>query len=448
MAASPETLYARDGDVHLAYQIVGDGGPDLLLVPTATFPIDLLWDEPTVAGHLHRLASFSRLILSDLLGVGSSDAVPIQDRPAMQSWTDGLVAVLDAVGSECVSVFAMSESALPVMLLTASYPHRVRSLVLWSAFARFLRADDYPFGMPEPAFARYVDAFGDAVGSGAVVDILAPSWAGDAARRRWWARGERLAGGPGYFKAIFDLYLRTDIRPVLESIQAPTLLLHRRGDRHVTGGHSRYLAGRIPHARLVELDGDDHEWFAGDSDRVLDEIESFLTGRRAATPANRVLSTVLFTDIVGSTERAAVLGDEAWTTALGAHNRVVERHVASARGAVVKFTGDGALATFDGPARAINCACAIRDAVQDLGLSIRAGLHTGEVELADGDVHGIAVHIAARIMALAGPGEVLVSGAIPPLVLGSRITFADRGSHDLKGVPDPWPVLAVRDARA
>ena len=219
MSATPETRYARDGDAHLAYQVFGDGGPDLLFVPTATFPIDLLWDEPTVAGHLHRLASFSRLILTDLLGVGSSDAVPINDRPAMQSWTDGLVAVLDAVGSECVSVFAMSESALPAMLLTASHPHRVRSLVLWSPFARFVRAPDQPFGMPEPALAKYIDTFENTVGTGALVDLLAPSWAGDAAKRRWWARSERLAGGPGYFKAVLDLFLHTDVRPVLESIQ-------------------------------------------------------------------------------------------------------------------------------------------------------------------------------------------------------------------------------------
>jgi class 3 adenylate cyclase len=341
----------------------------------------------------------------------------------------------------------MAESTLPAMLLAATHPQRVRSLVLFSPFARFVRAPDYPYGMPEPIFTRYVDSFGDTVGTGAVADNLAPSWAGDAGKRRWWARGERLAGGPGYFKAIFDLYLRTDVRPVVESIQAPTLLLHRRGDRHVTGGHARYLAERIPHARLVELDGDDDVWFAGDSDRVLDEIESFVTGARAATQTNRVLSTVLFTDIVGSTERAEALGDEAWTAALDVHNDVVGKHVASARGEVIKFTGDGALATFDGPARAINCACAIRDAVQDLGLDIRAGLHTGEVEMIERDVHGIAVHIAARIMALAGPGEVLVSGAIPPLVLGSRIAFDDRGSHELKGVRDPWPVLAVRDAR-
>jgi class 3 adenylate cyclase len=447
MAAIPETLYARDGDVHLAYQIVGDRGPDLLFVPTATFPIDLLWDEPTVAGHLRRLASFSRLILTDLLGVGSSDVVPIHERPAMQSWTDGLVAVLDAVGSECVSVFAMSESALPVMLLSASHPHRVRSLVLWSPFALFRRCPEYPSGMPESTLARYLDSYRDTVGTGAVVEQLAPSWAGDTAKRRWWARGERLAGGPGYGRAVLDLFLHTDVRPVVESIQAPTLILHRRGDRHVNIGHADYLASRIPKARWVEFDGDDHEWFAGDAERVLDETESFLTGARRAAPTNRVLSTVLFTDIVGSTERAAAVGDVAWATALDAHNRVVERHVAGARGAVVKFTGDGALATFDGPARAINCACAIRDALDDLGLPIRTGLHTGEVEMADGDVHGIAVHIAARIMALAAPGEVLVSGAIPPLVLGSRIAFDDRGNYELKGVPDRWPVLAVRETR-
>ncbi len=446
MAAAPETVYARDGEGHnLAYQVVGDSGPDLLFVPTATFPIDLLWDDPTVVGYLRRLASFSRLILTDLLGVGSSDAVPINERPAMQSWKDGLVAVLDAVGSGCASVLAMSESALPAMLLAASHPRRLRSLVLWSPFARYLRDDDSPFAMPEAALPKYVESCEATVGRGEMT-VLAPSWADDPAKRRWMARGERLAGGPGYFASILDLFLRTDVRPILGSIQAPTLILHRRGDRHVADGHANYVAERISHSRWVELDGDDHEWFAGDSDRVLDEIESFLTGSRRAPATNRVLSTVLFTDIVGSTELATALGDDAWTTALGAHNRAVERHVAAARGTVVKFTGDGSLVTFDGPARAIHCACAIRDAVADLGLSIRAGLHTGEVEMVDGDVHGIAVHIAARIMPLAEPNEVLVSGAIPPLVLGSGLAFDDRGSHELKGVPDRWAVLAVHDA--
>ncbi|TFV61479.1 adenylate/guanylate cyclase domain-containing protein [Mycobacterium sp. PS03-16] len=445
MASAPETLYARDGDAHLAYQVVGDAGPDLLFVPTATFPIDLLWDEPTVAGHLHHLASFSRLIVTDLLGTGSSDAVPIKDRPAMQSWADGLVAVLDAVGSESATVFGTSESGLPVLLLAASHPQRVRSLVLWSPFARYVRGPDHPIGMPEPVLERYLDIAAQAVGSGAVVDRLAPSWSGDAAKRRWWARGERLAGGPAHFRAILDLFLHSDIRPALDSVQAPALLLHRRGDRHVRGEHAADMAARMAHARHVELDGVDNPWFAGDAGRVLDEIESFVTGGRAAAPSNRVLSTVLFTDIVGSTELAAALGDEAWTALLAGHDRMVDREVNAARGQLVKFTGDGALGAFDGPARAIQCARAIREGAAELGLTVRAGLHTGEVEVADGDVHGIAVHIAARIMALAAPGEVLVSGVVPPLVLGSRIAFTDRGRHDLKGVPQRWPVFAVRD---
>lgn len=443
----PETRYAHDGAAHLAYQIIGECGPDLLFLPTATFPIDLLWDEPTVAAQLRQLASFSRLITTDLLGVGSSDAVAIHDNPAMQSWTDGLVAVLDAAGSKRASVFAMAESALPAMLLSASHPDRVRSLVLWAAFARFSRAADYPWGMPEPALTRYIDAVGDSLGTGTLADQLAPSWI-DGTRRRWWARGERLAGGPGYFKPIYDLYLRSDVRPVLASIQAPTLLLHRRGDRHVRGGHGRYLRERIPHAHLVEFDGDDHVWFGGDPSSVLAEIHEFLTGERIPASTNRVLATVLFTDIVGSTQRAALVGDEAWAAALGEHNRVVERHVAGARGLVIKFTGDGALATFDGPARAINCACAIRDALAAIGLPVRVGLHTGEVEMVGTDIHGIAVHIAARIMALAEPGEVLVSGAIPPLVLGSRIRFSDRGDQELKGVPGHWAVLAVSNTSA
>ncbi len=445
MAATPETVYARDGDVNLAYQVVGDSGPDLLFVPTPRFPIDLIWDDPTVARNLRRLASFGRLILTDLLGLGSSDAVSIRDLPAMQAWTDGLLAVLDAAGSDSAAVFGMAGSALPAMLLAATHPERVRSLVLWSPYACFLRTPDQPFAMPESAYRKMHDLFVEAVGTGAATDLLAPSWSGDPAKRRWYGRGERLAGGRGYFNEISELFQRTDVRPVLDSIQAPTLVLHRRGDRFIAAGHATYVAGRIPQARLVEFDGNDHEWFAGDSETVLDEVGAFLTGARRPRPTNRVLSTVLFTDIVGSTARATALGDEAWTAILAAHDTAVGGQVAGARGTVVKFTGDGALATFDGPARAINCACAIRDAIADLGLSIRAGLHTGEVEMADGDVHGIAVHIAARIMALAGPDEVFVSGAVPPLVLGSGLSFDDRGSHQLKGMPDRWPVLAVHD---
>jgi class 3 adenylate cyclase/pimeloyl-ACP methyl ester carboxylesterase len=441
MARTPETHYARDGDVYLAYQVVGESGPDLLYVPIALWPIDLIWDDPTVASHLRRLASFSRLILVDVLGVGSSDVVR-GENAAIQSWTDGLLAVLDAVGSERASVIAMSGSAQPAALLAASYPDRVRSLILWSPWARFLRAADHPIGLPEPFLDKLLDASEASFGTGANIDRFAPSWADDPAKRRWWARCERLEATPGYFRWMLELYLRTDFRPVVGSIQAPTLVMGRRDARLVSIGHAKDFANRVPNARFVEFDGDDLEWLAGDVDPVIDEIESFVTGERSAKPSNRVLVTVLFTDIVESTHRAAQLGDEAWTTALAAHDRIVERHVSGWRGDVVKFTGDGALATFDGPARAIECACAIRDAVEDIGLSIRVGLHTGEIEKSDGDIHDIAVHVAARIMSLAGPREVLVSGVIPPLVLGSRLAFIDRGAHELKGVPGPWPVFA------
>jgi class 3 adenylate cyclase len=446
MGGTPETHYARDGDRYLAYQVIGDSGPDLLLVPMAVWPIDLIWDDPTTARHLRRLASFSRLILTDLFGTGSSD-VARPDSAAMQSWTDGLLAVLDAVGSERASVFAMSLSTLPATLLAASHPDRVRSLVLWSPFARYIRADDHPVGLPESLLPKYLDTWTEGSGRGVALDRMAPSWADDAAKRRWWARCERVVGAPGYMRWILELFLRTDLRPVTGSVQAPTLVLGRRGDRDMIVGHARDFAGRIPNSRFVEFDGDDAVWFAGDAEIVLDEIESFVTGGRAPKPSNRVLSTVLFTDIVESTQSAAQLGDEAWTATLAGHNRLVEREIASARGVVVKFTGDGVLATFDGPARAIDCACAIRDALEDIDLSIRAGLHTGEVEMGDGDIHGIAVHVAARIMSLAAPREVLVSGVIPPLVLGSRLTFTDRGDHDLKGVPGPWRVFAVDDSR-
>jgi class 3 adenylate cyclase/pimeloyl-ACP methyl ester carboxylesterase len=446
MGGTPETLYARDGDHYLAYQVVGDSGPDLLYVPIALWPIDLIWDDPTVASYLRRLASFSRLILVDILGTGSSDVVR-GENAAIQSWTDGLLAVLDAAGSERASVIAMSGSTLPAALLAASYPDRVRSLILWSPWARFLRAVDHPIGLPEAMLHQLLDLAEENHGTGANIDWNAPSWADDPAKRRWWARCERLEATPGYFRWILELYLRTDLRPFIGSIQAPTLVMGRRDAQVVSIGHVKDFANRIPNSRYVEFDGDDLEWLAGDVDPVLDEIESFVTGERSAKPSNRVLSTVLFTDIVGSTERATQLGDDAWTPVLAAHDRLVERHISAARGMFVKSTGDGVLATFDGPARAVDCACAIRDAVEDLGLSIRAGLHTGEVEMGEGDVHGIAVHIAARIMSLAGPREVLVSGVIPPLVLGSRLAFIDRGEHELKGVPGPWRVFAVDDSR-
>jgi class 3 adenylate cyclase len=447
VALAPETRYARDGENHLAYQVLGDGD-DLLYLPTGSNPIDLMWDEPVFARGLHRLASFSRLITSDLVGVGSSDAVAVDDMPAMQAWSDGIRAVLDEVDSGCTGILATAESALPAMLFAASNPGRVRALVLWSPYAYFVRCPDQPFGMPETTLRTYLDSFRETVGRGPTADLLAPTRAADPAFRRWWARGERLSGGPGYFVHVLELFLRSDARPVLRSIQAPTLVMRRRGDRHVRDGHARAIADTVPNARLIELDGDDDVWFAGETTELLDHVESFLTGKRTIASTTRVLSTVLFTDIVDSTKHAAALGDAEWKSTLETHHALVERYVAAFRGSVVHFTGDGVLATFDGPARAIQCATSIRDAVHELGIEIRAGLHTGEIEIVDDDVAGIAVHVAARIMALAGTDEVYVSGSIPPLVLGAGLQFEDRGRHTLKGVPDAWPVFAVVDGAA
>jgi len=442
VSEAPPTQYTRFGDTYVAYQVRGSG-PDVVYVPTALHPIDLIWDDPVAARGLRRLAASNRLICCDLIGVGSSDPVLYASLPAMQTWADGLSAVLDAAGSEYAAFVATAESCLPVLLYAASRPQRVRSLALWAPYARFQRDDDHPAGMPAASLDRYLDAFLEIGGTGGLVEFMAPSRAADDWFRAWWARGERLSAGRGYFGRIVSLFLRSDVRAVLETVQAPTLLVRRTGDWHVRGGHATAMVEAMPDARLVELPGDDHAWFSGDADAVLDVVEEFLAGGRVAAPTNRSLATVLFTDIVGSTERAAQLGDTAWSEVLAGHDALARQRVAAYRGAVVKTTGDGVLATFDGPARAIECATDLTQAVRDLGLEIRAGLHTGEVEERDGDVHGIAVHIAARVMALAGPGEVLVSAAVPPLVLGSGLQFADRGRHRLKGVPDEWNVYRV-----
>jgi class 3 adenylate cyclase len=448
MTGVPATRYTQHGDFATAYQVLGDGPTDLLWLPSALHPIDLMWDDPVIARALYRLATRHRLVASDLVGAGSSDPVFSGETPAMQMWADGIGAVLDAVGSEQASIMGTAETCLPVMLFAASHPERVRSLVLWAPYARYQRAPGYPFGMPDDALADYVGAFRDIVGTGGLVDHMAPSRALDDRFRTWWGRGERLSGGRAYITRFLDLFLRTDVRPVLESIQAPTLLVRRRDDWHVRDGHARHLVERIPDARLVELAGADHVWFSGDTDAFLDVVEEFLTGHRRTGHTNRVLATVLFTDIVESTAQAAQMGDAEWGATLAAHDALVERLVSGARGAIVKSTGDGVLATFDGPARAIDCAVEVVGAVRGLGLEVRVGLHTGEVEITPDDVRGIAVHVASRIMALAGPGEVLVSGAIPPLVLGSGLEFEDLGVHDLKGVPGPWTVARVAGTAA
>jgi class 3 adenylate cyclase/pimeloyl-ACP methyl ester carboxylesterase len=444
MASAPETRYALSDGFHIAYQVAdGAADRDILYAPRTTTPIDLLWDDPIVARGLRRLTACGRLIMCDLRGWGASDSIDATRLPAMQAWMDDIAAVLDAAESDQATLIAASESGLPMMLFAATNPDRVAGLVLINPFARFLRSPETPFGMPAEVGERYVQLYRSIAGRGALVDHLAPTRASDAAFRRWSARSQRLGAGPGTAAAIYDLFMRTDLTGVLPSIRVPTLVLHREGDRHVRAGHAEFVAERIPGAKLVSLPGDDNEWFSGDIEPLFDEIEQFVTGSRRTGRTDRVLATILFTDIVGSTERAASLGDAAWRGLREAHDDLLRSHIASFGGEIVETAGDGALATFNGPARAIYCACGIRDAAASLGLGIRAGLHTGEIELMRDGIGGLAVHIGARVAALAGANEVLVSQAVPPLVAGSAIRFTARGTHELKGVPGTWTVYVV-----
>jgi class 3 adenylate cyclase len=435
----------------LAYQVIGEGERDFFYVSQPHSPIDLMWDDPLIARGLRRLAAAGRLLTCDLRGWGSSDAVDPTDLPALQAWMDDIGRVMDAAGSERAVVIGMSEQALPCILFAAAHPERVEALVLWSPFTRFLRAPDHPFGIPEHAAAAQARLYGEILGTGEILDLYAPSRRDEPGFREWYARCERLGLRPANGAPIYEkVFQPSDLRGVASTITAPTLLLRRSGDRHVRSGHAQQMAETMPAARLVELDGDDHLWWAGDSDRPIDEILTFTTGLapHSAEPT-RQLATVLFTDIVDSTQRAAEVGDVAWLALLTRHDEITARHVAAHRGRLVKTTGDGLLATygllatFDGPARAIRCACDIRDALQPLGLSIRGGLHTGELEITDADVHGLAVHVAARVAAHARPDEILVSESVPSLVLGSRIEFKHRESVELKGVPGTWDLFTV-----
>jgi class 3 adenylate cyclase len=444
VADLPETRFARSVEgAYIAYEVIGDGPSDLVVPFNGGVPIDLIWDEPAVADWVRRLASFSRLIALDLRGFGSSSSVNPKAVPVVQTWMDDLAAVMDAVGSRRAGFLGWGEGALTTMLFAATYPRRTTSLVLINSFARYARSDKCPWGIPAHLIGPYAAAIEAAWGHGGITETLAPSLLGTDDARKRWARLERIASTPDVGAALTRAFMESDITAILPAIQAPTLVICRQGDRHVRSQHSRFLAENINGARLVELSGEDHLPFAGRSDEILDEVEEFITGVRPTPVLDRMLATVLFTDIVGSTQQAAELGDRRWRDLLDAHDRVVRRQLERFRGKEVDNAGDGFFATFDGPGRAIECACAIRDAVQAVGVQIRAGLHTGEIELRGDDVAGIAVHIGARVSALAGAGEVLVSGSMPPLVAGSGIQFTDRGEHELKGVPDTWRVFAV-----
>jgi pimeloyl-ACP methyl ester carboxylesterase/DNA-binding winged helix-turn-helix (wHTH) protein len=436
-----ETQYARSGDVHIAYQVVGAGGPDLVLVPGWVSHLESAWEEPILSRFLKRLASFSRLILLDRRGTGLSDRVT--EVPSLEDRMDDVRAVMDAAGSEQAALFGISEGGPMCLMFAATYPERTTALVLCGTAARMMRSPDYPIGIPRDVFEAFEQKIVSQWGTGISTDVFAPSVAQNAVFRRTWARFERFSASPAGIQTLMRMLYETDVRHVLPSVRVPVLVVHRDGDRAMRPEGARYIAEHIPGARYVEFPGEDHFPWVGDADPILDTIEEFLTGARATRDVDRVLTTILFTDIAGSTTRAADMGDQRWCELLSTHNALTRRELARFRGREVKSVGDGFLATFDGPARAIRCAVAIRDGVRALGLEIRAGLHTGECEYLGEDVGGIAVHIGARVAATAAPGEVLVSGTVKDLVAGSGLTFADRGMHRLQGVPEEWRLFEV-----
>jgi class 3 adenylate cyclase len=441
----PETRYAKSGDVNIAYQVVGDGPFDLVHVPPFVSNLELQWENPDERRYFERLASFCRLIMFDKRGTGLSDRVAVA---TLEERMDDLRAVMDAAGSQQAAVYGGSEGGALSILFTATYPERVSALALYGAYPRMAWAPDYPDGIPADVWDELLPSLEENWGRGQEGGLplwaLTPGRADDPVFRRAHGRWERLSASPGAAVAIQAMIREIDVRHLLSAIRVPTLVVYRTADvAHASG--SRYLGAHIPGAKVVELQGDTYFPYLGDQDAILDEIEEFLTGVRPAHVPDRALATVLFTDIVASTQRAAALGDDEWTRILDHHDALAAHEVDRHRGRRIKTTGDGMVASFDGPARAVRCAQAICGAVQSLGIEVRAGLHTGEIELRGDDIGGIAVHIGARVSALAGPSEVLVSSTVKDLVAGSGITFADRGNHVLKGVPDEWRVFAVEN---
>jgi pimeloyl-ACP methyl ester carboxylesterase len=439
----PETRYAKSGDIHVAYQVVGDGPLDLVWVQGWVSNVEAMWDVRPMARFVERLASFSRVILFDKRGTGLSDPVSEKGLPSLEVRMDDLRAVLDSVGSERTALLGHSEGGNMCVLFAATYPERTVALMTFSVYAKRVWSPDYPWA-PTPkereTWLRDVERTWGRPES--IVDLV-PSLVHNPTLLEQAARYWRLSASPKAAVALGKMNSQIDVRALLPTIRVPTLVMHRTGDRDINVEEGRYIASRISGARFVELPGADHFMWTEDADRVLDEIEEFLTGARPAHETDRVLATVLFTDIVGSTERAAQLGDRRWRAVLDDFYGEVRRQLARFRGQEVDTAGDGFLATFDGPARAIGCALAIRAGVGSLGLEIRSGLHTGEVELAGEDVRGIAVHIGARVAAEAGAGEVLVTRTVKDLVAGSGIEFQDKGSRSLRGLPEEWQVFAA-----
>lgn len=432
----------------VAYQICGNGPLDLVFVPQ-WLNLEVMWEDPSLAAFLERMARFARLICFDKRGTGLSDPVPLGAIPTPEEWMYDVATVMDAAKSPEAAIFGHGDGATMALLFAATHPNRVSALILGDAYARRLRAPDYPHGVPEDVAARLMEAVGSGWGTGEAARLGAsPSRAHDERFIAWQGRFERLAMSPGQFGAIYPLTFSFDLRWVLPTIRLPTLVFHRADNRYVVAGNGRYLAEHIEGARYVEIPGADYLFYAGDQETMLGPVEEFLTGRRAPPEPERVLATVLFTDIVGATETAQRLGDGPWRELLERHHSVVRRELAHYGGREIDTAGDGFFASFEGPARGVRCAIAIRDSLAALGLEIRAGLHTGECEWSGEKLTGIAVHTGARVAGLAGAGEVLVSRTVKDLVAGSGLTFADRGTHELKGIRESWQLYRAESCQA
>jgi class 3 adenylate cyclase len=433
--------YAKSGDLHIAYIVEGDGPIDLMWIPPWISQVEYLWSERSLARVMRRITSFARLITFDRRGSGLSD--PFWGAPTLEEQMDDLIAVMDAVESERVAIVGTLEGGPMAAMFAATHPDRVSALVLYATFARATWAPGYEFAWPAEVRAHHMAELVEHWGEGRIVAGVAPSEMHDPSFIEWAGRLERLAASPSTIRRIIDLIGEFDVRDVLPSIRVPTLVMHRRDDSFIKIEHSRYLAGQIPGARYLELEGSDNMFSVGNSEALLGEIEEHLTGVRHEHEPDRMLATVLFTDICDSTRRAAEMGDRGWRDLLERHDALFRHALDRHRGREVKRTGDGFLATFDGPARAIRCAASVAEAMGSLGIKVRAGLHTGELEVMDSDLGGLAVHIAARVLDRASPNEVLVSGTVKDLVVGSGIEFDDRGEHELRGVPGAWRLYAV-----
>ena len=444
-----ETRYVKTDGGYVGYQVFGSGPLDLLFILNWSQNLDVMWQEPSLARYLDRLASFARVICFNNRGSGVSDPLPMAAAavPSLDAWMDDVRAVLDAAGARHAAIMGDTEGGPVAILFSATFPERVSSLVLVNSFARWQQADDYSIGMPPDAYTRLIDRFEDYWGQDAdMLAFSAPSMVADVRFRSWFTTYQRLSMPPGYATAFYRWVTGLDVRHVLASVRTPTLVIHRSGNLHHRVAFGRYLAERIAGSEYVELDGaDSYPFHAGDFSELLDKVEEFLTGEPQRHRTDRTLATVLFTDIVGSTDKAAEVGDEQWLDLLQVHDRLTAEHIERFRGERIEHTGDGILATFDGPTRAVTCGIRLSRAVQRLGIDIRVGMHTGEIEKRNGQVGGIAVHIAARVMSRAQDGGVAVSSTVKDLVTGSGFSFRSTGTHQLKGVPGQWAIYEVAE---